>query len=78
MKDERTRFNLAIECGNIEVALQSAQVRPSAAFYAACTQISRYGGLSSCPSCQMRNRKTKASRPARRQGVSDAKAMVEN
>ncbi len=27
MKDERTRFNLAVECGNIEVALQSAQVR---------------------------------------------------
>ena len=26
MKDERTRFNLAVECGNIEVALQSAQV----------------------------------------------------
>jgi len=26
VKDERTRFNLAIECGNIEVALQSAQV----------------------------------------------------
>ena len=25
VKDERTRFNLAIECGNIEVALQSAQ-----------------------------------------------------
>ena len=23
VKDERTRFNLAIECGNIEVALQS-------------------------------------------------------
>ena len=28
VKDERTRFNLAIECGNIEVALQSAQVAP--------------------------------------------------
>ena len=27
VKDEATRFNLAIECGNIEVALQSAQVR---------------------------------------------------
>ena len=27
VRDERTRFNLAIECGNIEVALQSAQVR---------------------------------------------------
>ena len=27
VKDERTRFNLALECGNIEVALQSAQVR---------------------------------------------------
>lgn len=27
MKDEQTRFNLAVECGNIEVALQSAQVR---------------------------------------------------
>ncbi len=27
VKDERTRFNLAVECGNIEVALQSAQVR---------------------------------------------------
>ncbi len=26
VKDERLRFNLAIECGNIEVALQSAQV----------------------------------------------------
>ena len=26
VKDERTRFNLALECGNIEVALQSAQV----------------------------------------------------
>lgn len=26
VKDEATRFNLAIECGNIEVALQSAQV----------------------------------------------------
>ena len=31
VKDERTRFNLAIECGNIEVALQSAQVRTMAA-----------------------------------------------
>lgn len=28
VKDERTRFNLALECGNIEVALQSAQVTP--------------------------------------------------
>jgi hypothetical protein len=27
VKDEATRFNLAIECGNIEVALQSAQAR---------------------------------------------------
>ena len=27
VRDERVRFNLAIECGNIEVALQSAQVR---------------------------------------------------
>ena len=27
VRDEKTRFNLAIECGNIEVALQSAQVR---------------------------------------------------
>ena len=26
VKDERIRFNLAVECGNIEVALQSAQV----------------------------------------------------
>ena len=26
VRDERTRFNLAIECGNIEVALQAAQV----------------------------------------------------
>ncbi len=26
VRDERTRFSLAIECGNIEVALQSAQV----------------------------------------------------
>lgn len=25
VKDERTRFNLAVQCGNIEVALQSAQ-----------------------------------------------------
>lgn len=25
VKDERTRFNLALECGNIEVALASAQ-----------------------------------------------------
>ena len=25
VKDEATRFNLAVECGNIEVALQSAQ-----------------------------------------------------
>eukprot|EP00983_Pelagomonas_calceolata_P100459 1158570-Pelagomonas_calceolata.AAC.1 len=24
VKDERTRFNLAVQCGNIEVALQSA------------------------------------------------------
>jgi hypothetical protein len=31
VQDERTRFALAIECGNIEVALQSAQARgPSA------------------------------------------------
>ena len=28
VRDEKTRFNLAIECGNIEVALQSAQARP--------------------------------------------------
>ncbi len=28
MRDERTRFALAIECGNIEVALRSAQVPP--------------------------------------------------
>ena len=27
VKDEETRFSLAVECGNIEVALQSAQVR---------------------------------------------------
>jgi hypothetical protein len=25
VKDERTRFNLAVQCGNVEVALQSAQ-----------------------------------------------------
>lgn len=30
VQDERTRFMLAIECGNIEVALRSAQVRPPA------------------------------------------------
>lgn len=30
VKDERTRFNLAIECGNIEVALQSAQASTAA------------------------------------------------
>ena len=24
VKDEKTRFNLAVECGNIEVALSSA------------------------------------------------------
>jgi hypothetical protein len=24
VKDERTRFNLAVQCGNIDVALQSA------------------------------------------------------
>lgn len=29
VQDERTRFMLAIECGNIEVALRSAQVRPA-------------------------------------------------
>ena len=28
VQDERTRFMLAIECGNIEVALRSAQVLP--------------------------------------------------
>ena len=28
VQDERTRFMLAIECGNIEVALRSAQVHP--------------------------------------------------
>lgn len=28
VQDERTRFMLAIECGNIEVALRSAQVPP--------------------------------------------------
>lgn len=26
VRDERTRFDLAVKCGNIEVALQSAQV----------------------------------------------------
>jgi len=26
VKDEKTRFNLALECGNIEVALESAKV----------------------------------------------------
>ena len=26
VRDELIRFNLAVECGNIEVALQSAQV----------------------------------------------------
>ena len=41
VKDERTRFNLAIECGNIEVALQSAQV---------CTPAHRYPDLI-CPTC---------------------------
>ena len=25
MKDERTRFSLALECGNIEVALEAAR-----------------------------------------------------
>ena len=33
VRDERTRFNLAIECGNIEVALQSAQVRGTCRFH---------------------------------------------
>ena len=32
VRDERTRFALAIECGNIEVALRSAQVRFFALF----------------------------------------------
>ena len=40
VKDERTRFNLAIECGNIEVALQSAQVliwrQPKASIPCSC------------------------------------------
>jgi len=26
VSDEQTRFNLAVECGNIEIALQAAQV----------------------------------------------------
>ena len=36
VKDERTRFNLALECGNIEVALQSAQVGRGPAVPAVC------------------------------------------
>lgn len=27
VKDERTRFGLALECGNLEVALEAAKVR---------------------------------------------------
>ena len=34
VQDERTRFALAIECGNIEVALRSAQVLHRPAFHA--------------------------------------------
>ena len=37
VKDERTRFNLAIECGNIEVALQSAQVHHIRIFMLCCS-----------------------------------------
>lgn len=33
VKDERTRFNLALECGNIEVALRSAQVCLTSALF---------------------------------------------
>jgi len=39
VKDEQTRFNLAVECGNIEVALKSAQVYSQPlmlTFYVAC------------------------------------------
>ena len=35
VKDESTRFNLALECGNIEVALEAAQV-PFATFTSYC------------------------------------------
>jgi hypothetical protein len=39
VKEERTRFMLAIECGNIEVALRSAQVRRLPSFgLPACMQ----------------------------------------
>ena len=47
VRDERTRFSLALECGNIEVALQSAQVRlPGAACLSWRGRICR---LSPCP-----------------------------
>ena len=36
VKDERTRFNLAIECGNIEVALQSAQASITCGYDSSC------------------------------------------
>lgn len=42
VRDERIRFNLAIECGNIEVALQSAQVSATSRFMQrACAAGSR-------------------------------------
>lgn len=45
VKDERTRFNLAIECGNIEVALQSAQVCKFAALTLLMAACAMYAAL---------------------------------
>lgn len=53
VRDERIRFNLALECGNIEVALQSAQVRSGGS---GCGRAGWRGGLP-------RQRGTAAGRP---------------
>ena len=39
VRDERIRFNLAVECGNIEVALQSAQARQGLASWVWCAAL---------------------------------------
>jgi hypothetical protein len=57
VKDERTRFNLAVQCGNLEVALQSAvELDDKDTWYKLGVEALRQGNYSIVESAYKKNR----------------------
>ena len=56
VRDERTRFGLALECGNIEVALQSAQASPLACCRGTCAAAASWEPVQLYPGAEARQR----------------------